>query len=69
MINGKLDIAEEKIIKLEDKQQKLSKLNTKRKDEDSSVRTHKTEQQKSCRQKPEGAQRQTAVVLHTRDTR
>ena len=31
MINGKLDIAEEKIIKLEDKQQKLSKLNTKRK--------------------------------------
>ena len=31
MINGKLDIAEEKIIKLEDKQQKLSKLNIKRK--------------------------------------
>ena len=31
MINGKLDIAEEKIIELEDKQQKLSKLNTKRK--------------------------------------
>ena len=31
MINGKLDIAEEKIIKLEDNQQKLSKLNIKRK--------------------------------------
>lgn len=31
VINGRLDIAEEKIIKFEDKQQKLSKLNTQRK--------------------------------------
>lgn len=31
VINGRLDITEEKIIKFEDKQQKLPKLNTQRK--------------------------------------